>query len=157
MKVDAPSHATSTDEFHGYRSLLNQIKQRVHLARQRTIYAANEELLRMYWDIGQLLQQSQDNDGWDNLVLMKQVKDIRARYWYMVQSIANHWTTRYLQECIQLDHYGRHGALANNFTQTLPAPEADEVTSLLKDPYIFDMLTFTEQYNERDVELGVDQ
>lgn len=33
----------------------------------------------------------------DNLVLIKQVKDICARYWYMVQSITNHWTTRYLQ------------------------------------------------------------
>ncbi|MDE6308282.1 MAG: PDDEXK nuclease domain-containing protein, partial [Bacteroidales bacterium] len=94
-------------------------------------------------------------DWTHNLVLMKQVKDIRARYWYMIQSITNHWTTRYLQECIKLDHYSRHGALANNFTQTLPAPEADEVTSLLKDPYIFDMLTFTEQYNERDVEIGL--
>ena len=27
--------------------------------------------------------------------------------------------------------------------------------SMLKDPYIFDMLTFTEQYNERDVEIGL--
>ena len=26
---------------------------------------------------------------------------------------------------------------------------------MLKDPYIFDMLTFTDQYNERDVELGL--
>ncbi|MDE6307597.1 MAG: DUF1016 domain-containing protein, partial [Bacteroidales bacterium] len=71
MKADAPSRATPTDEFHGYRSLLNQIKQRVHLARQRTIYAANEELLRMYWDIGQLLQQSQDNDGWGKKTLQR--------------------------------------------------------------------------------------
>ena len=38
---------------------------------------------------------------------MKQVKDIRARYWYMVQSITNHWTTRYLQEAIKLDDYGK--------------------------------------------------
>ena len=26
---------------------------------------------------------------------------------------------------------------------------------MLKDPYIFDMLTFTDQYNERDVEIGL--
>lgn len=234
----------SADDFRNYAALLRQIKQRVLLAQQRAIYAANEEMLRMYWDIGKMLQQSQQTDGWGkktlqrlsvdlkndypeikgfsvrnmqcmmqffgeynqeltmvkgatpiitqsviaqlekaskamtqsviaplegynfalpikhlgwthNLILMQQVKDIRARYWYMVQSIASHWKTRYLQEAIQLDYYGKHGALANNFTETLPAPEADEVKSLLKDPYIFDMLTFTDQYNERDVEIGL--
>ncbi|GAB6871519.1 hypothetical protein JCM16496A_39240 [Bacteroides rodentium JCM 16496] len=36
-------------------------------------------------------------DWTHNLILIKQVKDICARYWYMVQSITNHWTTRYLQ------------------------------------------------------------
>lgn len=181
------------DDFRGYTILLRQIKQRVLLAQQRAIYSANEEMLRMYWDIGGMLRRSQQVDGWGqktlqrlsmdlkndypqikgftvrnmqymvqffneynqdltmvkdnrplsksaitksvisqleeynftlpvkhldwthNLVLIKQVKDIRARYWYMVQSITNHWTTRYLQEAIKLDYYGKHGALANNF------------------------------------------
>lgn len=62
---------------------------------------------------------------------------------------------RYLQEAIKLDDYSKHGALANNFTETLPVPEANDVKSMLKDLYIFDMLTFTEQYNERDVEIGL--
>ena len=235
---------TLADSFRGYAKLLRQIKQRVLLAQQRAIYAANEEMLRMYWDIGGMLQQSQEADGWGkktlqrlavdlkndypeikglsvrnmqcmmqffneynqdltmvkgavssitqpavaqfnetskpitqpmiaqldsynftlpvkhlnwthNLILMQQVKDIRARYWYMVQSIISHWNKRYLQEAIKLDHYGKHGALANNFTETLPAPEAGEVKAMLKDPYIFDMLTFTDQYNERDVEIGL--
>lgn len=235
---------TLADSFRGYAKLLRQIKQRVLLAQQRAIYAANEEMLRMYWDIGGMLQQSQEADGWGkktlqrlavdlkndypeikglsvrnmqcmmqffneynqdltmvkgavssitqpavaqfnetskpitqpmiaqldsynftlpvkhlnwthNLILMQQVKDIRARYWYMVQSIISHWNKRYLQEAIKLDHYGKHGALANNFTETLPAPEVGEVKAMLKDPYIFDMLTFTDQYNERDVEIGL--
>lgn len=218
-----------TDNFRGYAALLRKIKQRVQVAQQRAIYAVNEEMLRMYWDIGEMLQQSQDIDGWGqktlqrlsvdlkndyseiqgftvrnmqymvqffneynqeltmvksakssitkpvvsqlgeynftlpvkhlswshNLVLIKRVKDIRARYWYMVQSVTNHWSRRYLQEAIRLDDYGKHGALANNFAEILPVPEANDVKSMLKDPYIFDMLTFTEQYNERDVEIGL--
>lgn len=166
------------DNFRGYATLLRKIRQRVLLARQRVIYAANEEMLRMYWDVGEMLQQSQDADGWGkktlqrlavdlkndyseikgfsvrnmqcmiqffneynftlpikhlgwthNLILLQQVKDIRARYWYMIQSITSHWNTRYLQEAIKLDDYGKHGALANNFTETLPAPEANDVKS----------------------------
>ena len=94
--------------------------------------------------------------GWThNLVLLQRVKDIKARYWYMIQSITGHWTKDYLIECIRNNDYAKHGALANNFTETLPAHEAQDVKSLLKDPYVFDMLTFTDQYNERDIELGL--
>ena len=155
-----------TDNFRGYAALLRKIKQRVLIAQQRAIYAANEEMLRMYWDIGGMLQQSQDADGWGKKTLQRLAVDLKNDYseikgftvrnmQYMVQSITNHWTTRYLQEAIKLDDYGKHGALANNFTETLPAPEANDVKSMLKDPYIFDMLTFTDQYNERDVEIGL--
>ena len=36
------------DNFNGYAALLRKIKQRVLVAQQRAIYAANEEMLRMY-------------------------------------------------------------------------------------------------------------
>lgn len=90
-----------------------------------------------------------------NIILLQRVKDLKARYWYMVQCITGHWSKDYLAEAIKLDYYGKHGALANNFDTTLPATEAIEVKSLLKDPYIFDMLTFTDQYDERDIEIGL--
>ena len=142
-----------TDNFRGYAALLRKIKQRVLIAQQRVIYAANEEMLRMYWDVGEMLQQSQDADGWGKKTLQRLAVDLKNDYseikgftvrnmQYMVQSITNHWTTRYLQEAIKLDDYGKHGALANNFTVPLPVPEANDVKSMLKDPYIFDMLTF---------------
>ena len=88
--------------------LLRKIKQRVLIAQQRAL------------------------DWTHNLIIMQQVKDIRARYWYMVQSITSHWSKRYLQEAIKLDDYGKHGALANNFTEPLPVPEANDVKSMLK-------------------------
>lgn len=142
-----------TDNFRGYAALLRKIKQRVLIAQQQVIYAANEEMLRMYWDVGEMLQQSQDADGWGKKTLQRLAVDLKNDYseikgftvrnmQYMVQSITNHWTTRYLQEAIKLDDYGKHGALANNFTEPLPVPEANDVKSMLKDPYIFDMLTF---------------
>lgn len=142
-----------TDNFRGYAALLRKIKQRVLIAQQRVIYAANEEMLRMYWDVGEMLQQSQDADGWGKKTLQRLAVDLKNDYseikgftvrnmQYMVQSITNHWTTRYLQEAIKLDDYGKHGALVNNFTEPLPVPEANDVKSMLKDPYIFDMLTF---------------
>lgn len=142
-----------TDNFRGYAALLRKIKQRVLIAQQRVIYAANEEMLRMYWDVGEMLQQSQDADGWGKKTLQRLAVDLKNDYseikgftvrnmQYMVQSITNHWTTRYLQEAIKLDDYGKHGALANNFTEPLPVPEENDVKSMLKDPYIFDMLTF---------------
>jgi len=90
-----------------------------------------------------------------NLVLIQKVKDIRARYWYMIQCIKSNWRVDYLKEVIARDDYSKHGALANNFAETLPTNEAREVSSMLKDPYIFDMLTFTDEYNERDVEIGL--
>lgn len=142
-----------TDNFRGYAALLRKIKQRVLIAQQRVIYAANEEMLRMYWDVGEMLQQSQDADGWGKKTLQRLAVDLKNDYseikgftvrnmQYMVQSITNHWRTRYLQEAIKLDDYGKYGALANNFTEPLPVPEANDVKSMLKDPYIFDMLTF---------------
>ena len=43
-----------------YATLLKQVKARVALAQKKAIYAANEEMLTMYWDIGKLLSESQN-------------------------------------------------------------------------------------------------
>ena len=47
-----------------YAALLRQVKARVALAQKKAIYAANGEMLSMYWGIGKLLSESQTQIGW---------------------------------------------------------------------------------------------
>ena len=68
------------DNFRGYAVLLRRIKHRVLIAQQRAIYAANEEMLRMYWDVGEMLQQSQDADGWGKKTLQRLAVDLKNDY-----------------------------------------------------------------------------
>ena len=52
MKQEVEQKELGMGNFQGYPSLLRQIKHRVSFAQQKAMYAANEELLRMNWDIG---------------------------------------------------------------------------------------------------------
>ena len=63
-----------------YSQLLYQVKQRVLQAQQRAIYAANEELLRMYWDIGEMLSSAQKLEGWGKGTLERLATDMRNFY-----------------------------------------------------------------------------
>ena len=151
------------------------------------MYAANEELLRMNWDIGEMLTKSQETDGWGKKTLQRLAVDLKNEYperkgfsvrnmqcmmqfyneynkeltmvkvghFSIAQPLVAQLKNNVNTLAIKLEYYGKHGALANNFDTTLPATEALEVKSLLKDPYIFDMLTFTDQYDERDIEIGL--
>ena len=68
------------ENFRGYATLLRKIKRRVLIAQQRAIYAANEEMLRMYWDIGGMLQQSQNAEGWGKKTLQRLSIDLKNYY-----------------------------------------------------------------------------
>lgn len=48
--------------------------------------------------------------------------------------------------------YNREGKAITNFTETLPLPQSDLANQLIKDPYCFDFLTLTEDYNEKELE-----
>ena len=85
-----------TDNFRGYTTLLRKIKQRVQVAQQRVIYAANEEMLRMYWDIGEMLQQNQDTDGWGKKNLQRLSVDLKNDY-----SEIKGFTVRNMQYMVQ--------------------------------------------------------
>ena len=53
---------------------------------------------------------------------------------------------------IDAQAHTRHGKAVSNFAAVLPAPQSDRAQQTLKDPYIFDFLTLTEPFQERELE-----
>jgi len=92
--------------------------------------------------------------GWaHHIILMQKVKDLPVRYWYMKQIINNGWSRDALVGMIKSELHLRQGKIVNNFDSTLPAQQSELVKSLLKDPYIFDFMTLSEPFSERELEL----
>ena len=80
MKQEIEQKELGMGNFQGYPSLLRQIKHRVSFAQQKAMYAANEELLRMNWDIGEMLTKSQETDGWGKKTLQRLSIDLKNEY-----------------------------------------------------------------------------
>ena len=81
--------------------------------------------------------------------------DPAARRWYMEQTMANGWSRNILAMQIEAQAYARHGKARSNFAITLPEHQSDLVQQTLKDPYIFDFLTLTEPFQERELETAL--
>ncbi len=60
-----------------YAELLGLIKQRIQQGQTRAVFAANAELIRMYWDIGRMLHERQQQQGWGAAVIPRLSRDIR--------------------------------------------------------------------------------
>ena len=46
-----------------YQDWLNQLKKQIRSSQQRAILAVNQELVLLYWQIGQNILQRQDQQG----------------------------------------------------------------------------------------------
>ncbi|TAL71430.1 MAG: DUF1016 domain-containing protein [Burkholderiaceae bacterium] len=60
-----------------YPALLADIKQRIGQAQTRAMLAVNAELIRLYWEIGQMLDARQKLEGWGAAVIPRLARDIR--------------------------------------------------------------------------------
>jgi len=87
-----------------------------------------------------------------HVILIQKVKDLAARRWYMEQTLFNGWSRNILAIQIEAQAYARHGKVRSNFAMILPEHQSDLVQQTLKDPYIFDFLTLTGPFQERELE-----
>jgi DUF1016 N-terminal domain len=72
-----PSHRA---QLPGYDEFLQAIKERVRVARLRAVAAANQELLRGYWEIGAEILRRQQEEGWGAKVIDRLAADLRAEF-----------------------------------------------------------------------------
>jgi predicted nuclease of restriction endonuclease-like (RecB) superfamily len=60
-----------------YAGLLTDIKGRIQQAQTRAMLSVNAELARLYWDIGRLIVERQQREGWGAAVIPRLSRDLR--------------------------------------------------------------------------------
>lgn len=66
--------------------------------------------------------------------------------------IENGWSRDLLLNFLGTDLYERQAKAITNFKNTLPTLQSELAQQATKDPYVFNFLTITEDYNERELE-----
>lgn len=190
-----------------YKKLIGGIKTQIKNSRQKALLSVNRELLILYWNIGNIILNFQDREGWGakvidniaeeikrefpdlkgfssrnlkymrkfaleykeidfvqqvvaqipwshNVVLMDRVKDINQRTWYIDKVMENGWSRNTLVHQIESNLFQRQNSeiKTTNFMDKLEAPNNRLAIEVIKDPYIFDFISMTEDMNERDIE-----
>lgn len=80
----------------GYTQLLADVKERIRSAQYAALKAVNTELVGLYWDLGRMIVERQDQDGWGKSVVERLSQDLRREFpgvagfsvqnlWYMRQ------------------------------------------------------------------------
>jgi predicted nuclease of restriction endonuclease-like (RecB) superfamily len=63
-----------------YQLWLGDLKAQIQVAQQRAVLAVNQELLKLYWLIGNDILQRQQQQGWGSKVIDQLAKDLRVAF-----------------------------------------------------------------------------
>ena len=98
-------------------------------------------------------QQAVDQLPWGhNILIFTKSANLSEARFYIHETLQNNWSRDVLALQIKLGLYQRQGKAVTNFSATLPEPNSNLAQQTIKDPYLFDFVTFTSKYNERDIE-----
>ena len=63
-----------------YSNVLGEIKRRIENEHLRTVMAANSAMVLLYWDIGRLILERQDLEGWGARIIDRLAADLRKAF-----------------------------------------------------------------------------
>jgi predicted nuclease of restriction endonuclease-like (RecB) superfamily len=127
-----------------------------HFPDMKGLSLRNLLYMRQFYDAypeGEITQQPVAQIPWGhNVLLLEKVKASKERLWYAAKTIENGWSRSMLTIWIENDLYNREGKAITNFKNTLPQPQSDLAQQATKDPYVFDFISLTESFKERELE-----
>jgi predicted nuclease of restriction endonuclease-like (RecB) superfamily len=94
--------------------------------------------------------------GWShNTVIIDKCKDALEREYYIKMTKQFGWTKAVLIHQIENKNYEKFLMNQTNFDKTISADYRDQAKLAIKDEYSFDFLEMSEDYRERELELGL--
>ena len=90
-----------------------------------------------------------------NIAIISKSQSTEAALYYAQNALTYGWSRAVLIHQIESGLWQREGKALSNFAKTLPAAQSDLAQQSLKDPYVFDFLTLSKDYNERELEQGL--
>ncbi|RVU81540.1 DUF1016 domain-containing protein [Leucothrix sargassi] len=122
-------------------------KRNLALVRQWYLYWKDEAEI-----VQQLVAQLASIPWGHNAQIISKCPNKQEAQYYVRQTLENGWSRSVLVHQIESGLYQREGRALSNFETTLPAVQSDLAQQTLKDPYIFDFLTLSKDYRERELE-----
>ncbi len=87
-----------------------------------------------------------------HVTIITKCKNIKEALFYINKTIENGWSRAVLLNMISGNLYQSQGKAITNFSKTLPDYDSELVKQTLKDPYIFDFISISDSYKERELE-----
>jgi len=120
------------------------------LSRRNLLYM--RRFAEVYPDLA-IVQRAVAQLPWSHhVILMDKIKEETERLFYIGKALEHGWSRDTLSLQIKSGLYKRQGKAISNFETRLPPPQSDLAQQLTKDPCLFDFLSLTENYQEKDLE-----
>ncbi len=102
---------------------------------------------------GQLVEQYICQLPWGHIkVMISKIKSLDEILFYTQKIMENNWSRDIFELQLKSNLYQRQGIAITNFSTTLPNPQSELAQQSIKDPYLFDFISLSDPYVERDIE-----
>ncbi len=102
-----------------YHHLLTAVKQRVREAQYRALQQVNQQQIQLYWDLGQLIAERQQQHGWGKSVVETLARDLQTEFvgmsgfsarnlWYMRDFYLEYSADEFLQPLVAEISWAKH-------------------------------------------------